>query len=106
MIPKNGQSLRNEIARLVSKIQKTEPEFCNFSFHDLRATSGMNLVRSMRNKGYPDSKIFDYVRQHLNHQNFKTTESYLNFDSELQEFNDIQESFGSVFYDEGFDNDE
>ena len=105
MIPKNGQSLRNEIARLVSRIQKTEPQFSNFSFHDLRATSGMNLVRSMREKGYPDSKIFDYVRQHLNHQNFKTTESYLNFDSELKEFNDIQESFGSMFFDRSFDND-
>lgn len=105
MIPKNGQSLRNEIARLVSRIQKTEPQFSSFSFHDLRATSGMNLVRSMREKGYPDSKIFDYVRQHLNHRNFKTTESYLNFDSELKEFNDIQESFGSMFFERSLDND-
>ena len=105
MIPKNGQSLRNEISRLVTRIQKTEPQFSNFSFHDLRATSGMNLVRSMREKGYPDSKIFDYVRQHLNHRNFKTTESYLNFDSELKEFNDIQESFGSMFFERSLDND-
>lgn len=105
MIPKNGQSLRNEITRLVSKIQKIEPTFPSFSFHDLRATSGMNLVRSLRKKQYPDSKIFDYIRQHLNHHNLKTTESYLNFDLEIEEFNDIQESFGSMFHYRNYGND-
>lgn len=58
----------------------------------------MNVVRSMRAASYPDSKIFDHVRQFLNHRNIKTTETYLDFDSELTEFNDIQEAFGSMFY--------
>ena len=82
---------------MVYKIQKNEPAFPSFSFHDLRATSGMNLVRSMREKHYPDSKVFDYVRQHLNHKNIKTTEVYLSFDAEIEEFNEIQEGFGEIF---------
>jgi integrase len=96
MVPKNGQSLRNELGRFVSRIQKNEPDFKVFTFHDLRATMGMNIVRSMRASGYPDSKIFDHVRQRLNHSNFKTTEGYLNFDTELSEFYDIQEAFGEM----------
>lgn len=96
MVPKNGQSLRNELGRFITRIQKTEPGFKVFTFHDLRATMGMNIVRSMRANGYPDSKIFDHVRQRLNHSNFKTTEGYLNFDSELSEFYDIQEAFGEM----------
>lgn len=96
IIPKNGQSLRNELERFISRIQKSEPNLKVFTFHDLRATMGMNIVRAMRKKGYPDSKIFDHVRQRLNHSNFKTTEGYLNFDSELSEFNDIQESLGDI----------
>lgn len=100
LILKNGQSLRNELKRFVLKIKKNTPDFCDFSFHDLRATAGMNVVWSMRADSYPDSKIFDHVRQRLNHKDFKTTEMYLNFDSELAEFNDIQESFGSIFYQE------
>lgn len=96
MVPKNGQSLRNELGRFISRIQKSEPNFKVFTFHDLRATMGMNIVRSMRANGYPDSKIFDHVRQRLNHSNFKTTEGYLNFDSELSEFYDIQEAFGEM----------
>ncbi|MDF5323061.1 hypothetical protein P3626_05375 [Vibrio parahaemolyticus] len=96
MVPKNGQSLRNELGRFIFRIQKSELTFKAFTFHDLRATMGMNIVRSMRSNGYPDSKIFDHVRQHLNHSNFKTTEGYLNFDSDLSEFNDIQEAFGDM----------
>jgi len=63
---------------------------------------GMNIVRTMRANGYPDSKIFDHVRQRLNHSNFKTTEGYLNFDSEFSEFYDIQEAFGEMIC--GYDN--
>jgi integrase len=104
MVPKNGQSLRNELSRFISRIQKNEPHFNVFTFHDLRASMGMNIVRSMRAEGYPDSKIFDHVRQRLNHRSFKTTEGYLNFDSELSEFNDIQEAFGAMIC--GGDNNE
>ena len=57
---------------------------------------GMNLVRSMRANDFSDSKIFDHVRQRLNHRNFKTTEGYLNFDVEVSEFNEIQEAFGDM----------
>lgn len=96
MVPKNGQSLRNELKRFITRIQKYEPNFKVFTFHDLRATMGMNIVRTMRSNGYSDSKIFDHVRQRLNHSDFKTTEGYLDFDSELSEFNDIQEAFGEM----------
>jgi integrase len=98
MVPKSGQSLRNELGRFVARIQKKDPPFNIFTFHDLRATMGMNIVRAMRIEGYPDSKIFDHVRQCLNHNDFKTTEAYLNFDSDLLEFNEIQEAYGAIIY--------
>ena len=98
MVPKNGQSLRNELQRFIARLQKDEPNFGYFSFHDLRATLGMNVVRALRDRGYQDSKIFDHVRQRLNHSDIKTTELYLNFDSDLSEFNSIQEEFGSMVY--------
>ncbi|WP_296404219.1 tyrosine-type recombinase/integrase [Psychrobacter sp.] len=97
MIPKNGQSLRNEIVRFIGKIQKYNPNLQDFSFHDLRATYGMNIVRSLRAKDYPDHKIFDHVRQRLNHRSFKTTESYLKFESEISEFEAMQNSFSNTF---------
>ena len=97
MVPKNGQSLRNEIKRFIDKVQKSESNLQDFSFHDLRATYGMNIVRSLRAKDYPDSKIFDLVRQKLNHRSLTTTEAYLKFDSEVKEFNDIQDTFGTTF---------
>lgn len=97
MAPKNGQSLRNELKKFINKVQKLEPNLQDFSFHDLRATYGMNIVRSLRAKDYPDAKIFDHVRQRLNHRNLTTTEAYLKFDSEIKEFNDIQDTFGVTF---------
>lgn len=98
MIPKNGQSLRNELKRFISRIKREHPSFNDFTFHDLRATMGMNIVRAMRSKGYADAKIFDSVRIRLNHSDIKTTELYLNFDSEKDEFNSIQEALGSMIY--------
>ncbi len=98
IVPKSGQALRNELGRFISRIQKGNKSFKKFSFHDLRATMGMNIVRSFRIRGYPDSKIFDYVRQRLSHNNIRTTESYLNFDSDLSEFNEIQNEFGTIFF--------
>ena len=103
MVPKNGQALRNELKRFIIKVQKSEHNLKDFSFHDLRATYGMNIVRNLRAKGYPDSKIFDHVRQRLNHRSLTTTESYLKFDSEIESFNDIQNTFGITF-DEDSDN--
>lgn len=97
MVPKNGQALRNELKRFINKVRKLEPDLKDFTFHDLRATYGMNIVRNLRAKGYPDSKIFDHVRQRLNHRSLTTTESYLNFDSEIESFNDIQNTFGITF---------
>jgi hypothetical protein len=96
IVPRDGKSLRNELSRFISRINKNNSSTVSFTFHDLRATMGMNLVRSMRAQGYPDSKIFDHVRQRLNHTDFKTTEGYLNFDSELSDFNNIQEEFGAM----------
>jgi integrase len=101
MIPKSGQALRNELVRFILRLHRTESNFSTFTFHDLRASMGMNLVRVMRAQGHPDSKIFDHIRQRLNHSNIKTTESYLNFDSELSEFNNIQEAFGAIISERG-----
>ncbi len=97
MAIKSGQSLRTELIRFIERLKKTNDSLGDFTFHDLRATSGMNIVRNLREKGYPDPKIFDYVRQHLNHTNVATTEKYLSFDSEIDEFNDIQDSFSAIF---------
>lgn len=97
MVTKSGQSLRTELIRFIERLKIMNDSLGDFTFHDLRATSGMNIVRNLREKGYPDPKIFDYVRQHLNHTNISTTEKYLSFDSEIDEFNDIQDSFSAIF---------
>ncbi|MBS7824445.1 site-specific integrase [Wohlfahrtiimonas chitiniclastica] len=97
MVTKSGQSLRTELIRFIERLKMMNESLGDFTFHDLRATSGMNIVRNLRAKGYPDPKIFDYVRQHLNHTNISTTEKYLSFDCEVDEFNDIQDSFSAIF---------
>lgn len=98
MVPKSGQSLRTELTRFIQRIQNSNPDFKDFRFHDLRATMGMNLVRLLRHQKLPESRIFDHVRQRLNHRDLKVTEAYLNFDSELSEFNEIQEAFGESMF--------
>lgn len=60
----------------------------NFSFHDLRATFGMNLVeerREMLNRGKINMlQLVDYVRKRMNHSSSKTTQEYLNFQQDRE----------------------
>ncbi|WP_052266608.1 site-specific integrase [Pseudomonas fluorescens] len=61
---------------------------CIFSFHDLRATFGMNLVeerREMLNRGQINLlQLIDYVRKRMNHSKSETTQEYLNFQQDKE----------------------
>ena len=64
-----------------------------FRFHNLRATYGMNIVRSWLPRiGEPGAltigELFSYVRVRMNHSDIEVTQRYLDFDknSQIAEF--------------------
>jgi len=81
--PPSGETVRVFIANtLLPKLKEIDKNFV-FSFHDLRATFGINLVDSytemLKDNEISISQILHIVKDRLGHTSLKTTELYLNF---------------------------
>lgn len=78
-----GSAIRKFIKDTLLPRLKTLDHDFTFSFHDLRASFGMNLVEERRELlaqgkiGYLE--LIDYVAKRLHHSNRKTTMSYLDY---------------------------
>lgn len=81
--PPRGNAVRQFIdAQLLPTLIKQGTYF-SFSFHDLRATYGMNILEEkLRQIDAGQTKLFDvlmFIRERLGHSNTQTTELYLNY---------------------------
>lgn len=92
---RNGQAIWAFINNvLIPRIRKSHPSFKSFSFHDLRATFGMNLLESLirtvdrqnaelRAQGKEPAQrtewILEQIQNRLGHSDLKTAMLYLNF---------------------------
>lgn len=92
----DGAALRTHIKQIIlPKIRSTHSNFQSFTFHDLRATFGMNLLESqIKLLGeHLATECIDYVQQRMGHTNKTTTIQYLNYKSRLNWKNRIQHEF-------------
>ncbi|MGJ7465587.1 tyrosine-type recombinase/integrase [Comamonas thiooxydans] len=92
---RNGQAIWSFINRsLLPRIAKTHPNFKSFTFHDLRATFGMNLLETLlrrvdllnedlKKRGqrarYGTEWVLEQVQERMSHADIGTTMRYLNF---------------------------
>lgn len=78
-----GSFIRHFIKKNLKPVMATRGCNLNFSFHDLRATFGMNLVEERRelvNQGRMNlMQLVDYVRRRMNHSTSAITQGYLDF---------------------------
>lgn len=97
----DGAALRQHIRGiLLPRIHQDDPKFQSFTFHDLRATFGMNLLESqLQHMG--DQQVtaaLEYVRQRMGHTDIKTTSQYLQYKSRLEWKNSVQHEFESQLF--------
>lgn len=97
----DGAALRQHIREiLLPRIHPDNPSLQDFTFHDLRATFGMNLLESqLQHMG--DQHItaaLEYVQQRMGHNNKETTMQYLNYKSRLQWKNSVQNEFETQLF--------
>jgi integrase len=81
--PQRGNAIRQFIKSQLMPILVKNNSYFAFSFHDLRATYGMNILEEKINKVEAgDYKLFDvliFIRERLGHKSTRTTELYLNY---------------------------
>lgn len=81
--PPNGSIVRQFISKNLKKSLIKSNDYFKFSFHDLRATFGMNLL----DKGMPLIKsgemelstLLFYIKERMAHSRLETTSQYLNY---------------------------
>ena len=92
----DGAALRQHIREiLIPRIHLEVSDFQRFTFHDLRATFGMNLLESQLQhlSNSSVSSALDYVQQRMGHRDKSTTLQYLNYKSRLEWKAHIQVEF-------------
>ena len=91
----NGQPVRQFIKDyLLPEMQRRlrNPRY-EFSFHDLRATFGMNQVDSMTSRKIPYTRALDQLRQLMWHTRLSVTENYLKYRETLALFDTVQDEW-------------
>lgn len=97
----DGSALRQHIREiLLRRIRIQNSKFQDFTFHDLRASFGMNLLESqLQHSGTQAiTAAVEYVQQRLGHSDKTTTMQYLNYKSRLEWKSSIQSKFESKLF--------
>lgn len=106
MKPPSGESIRKFISERLKQILVTEGKNIDFSFHDLRATYGINFVDF--NMKYVDSgdisfsQLLSALQERMGHSNIETTKHYLIFRNKnaiaIQAHNDFEKFMKSLLH--------
>jgi len=72
-----GLSVRIHINQMLKKLNEREVKVNPFTFHDLRATFGINTIKLMIKHGFEHDQALLYLKDRLGHRNIKTTIGYL-----------------------------
>lgn len=92
-VQNKGDTVRMNLKKFRQNLAKIYPELRYFKFHDLRATFGMNLVRTLSRKGYKSALILTEVKSRMGHSNIETTQGYLDFEQISERYEKISIEF-------------
>lgn len=87
------QFIRDELLPMM-RVQFGNPKY-EFSFHDLRATYGLNMVDTMTANETKYTRALDQLRQLMWHARLSTTEGYLSYRENRKLFDAVQDGWGA-----------
>ncbi|MCY1277184.1 hypothetical protein D9M70_258710 [compost metagenome] len=89
-----GTTIRVFLAKLLKEISLSTPNFIDYSFHDLRATFGMNLLeRLLNNPLHTVHSALTVVQQRMGHADLEVTMRYLNYRANQRIYNETQDAY-------------
>ena len=87
------QFIRDELLPMM-RVRLDNPKY-EFSFHDLRATFGLNMVDAMTANGTKYTRALDQLRQLMWHVHPSMTERYLAYRDNRRLFDAVQDGWGA-----------
>ena len=87
------QFIRDELLPMM-RVRLDNPRY-EFSFHDLRATFGLNMVDAMTASGTKYTRALDHLRQLMWHVQPSTSERYLAYRDNRKLFDAVQDGWGA-----------
>jgi hypothetical protein len=94
---KTGQAVRQFIKEELlpmMRVRLDNPKY-EFSFHDLRATFGLNTIDAMTANETKYTRALDQLRQLMWHSRLSTTEGYLSYRENRKLFDAVQDGWGA-----------
>ncbi|XLX40693.1 tyrosine-type recombinase/integrase [Ectopseudomonas mendocina] len=89
-----GTTVRVFLSGLLKRITATNPEFHQYSFHDLRASFGMNLLeRLLSDPKHTINSALTVLQQRMGHSDLETTMRYLNYRAHFNLYTETQDSY-------------
>lgn len=76
-----GHSVRIHVDQMIKKLNSDVVLINPFSFHDLRATFGLNTLKVMINCGFGSDHALMYLKERMGHRSIQTTMRYLEYSS-------------------------
>ncbi|ENW31382.1 Phage integrase family protein [Prolinoborus fasciculus] len=78
-----GLSVRMHLNQMIKKLNTIDNCVSPFSFHDFRATFGLNIVKAMTRSQVNGDQALIYLKDRMGHKSMRTTLSYLEYSSFL-----------------------
>lgn len=75
--PKRGLSVVTHINQMLQKLNAEDLKVNHFTFHDLRATFGINILKAMIRCGFKHDQALMYLKDRMGHRFISTTMRYL-----------------------------
>lgn len=75
--PKRGLSVVTHINQMLQKLNVEDTKVNPFTFHDLRATFGINILKAMIRCGFKHDQALIYLKNRMGHRFISTTMRYL-----------------------------
>ena len=66
---------------MIKKLNRGVVRVNPFSFHDLRATFGLNTLKVMISCGFGSDHVLMYLKERMGHRSIQTTMRYLEYSS-------------------------
>ena len=74
-----GGAVRELLRKLQNEMKVNNEDIRHFSFHDFRATFGLNLLRKLLKQNCPPDQAMLYLKQRMGHKSIETTHIYMQF---------------------------